>query len=404
MGRNGYGARFVSANSDNRKFCPAIQRPKFCYETYEKAKKACEYSDNPQRVYYCKFCCAYHTTHFLKKSYEGAEGLSLRERGLQRAVYSGYKTLEYEYSTPMTPAMGRVLKKDYHPVVKKYLIEYLDRTKDDVSLSDAELRSAFSEILKDEDVELLTEMLKWPFCDVESAMIFYALYYIQEKKFYYGEKVDDILRQLFNTNDFSDELRKAFNKLFYTKQIIVTNEDSSGKRFKFESFALKPKKKSLQGAEVPDDDGDDIYIRNALNADYHPVVKEYLVRHLRNNRLNEQMLEGEELEQYINDSILLHPDDEKARSAVEETTKWRFTSEKKAWKFLALYYLSLIKEFSAPRPCGLIDQLFLRGNHSKSFIGDVRGVLYKQYDEGNLIIVGMRSDGMSRYRFKDAES
>lgn len=78
--KNGYESRFVSANSDNRTICPAIQRPKFCYETYEKAKKACEYSDNPQRIYYCNFCCAYHTTHFLKKSIEGTNRLLLRER------------------------------------------------------------------------------------------------------------------------------------------------------------------------------------------------------------------------------------------------------------------------------------------------------------------------------------
>lgn len=84
--KNGYESRFVSANSDNRTICPAIQRPKFCYETYEKAKKACEYSDNPQRIYYCNFCCAYHTTHFLKKSIEGTNRLLLRERGLRRAM------------------------------------------------------------------------------------------------------------------------------------------------------------------------------------------------------------------------------------------------------------------------------------------------------------------------------
>jgi hypothetical protein len=271
-----------------------------------------------------------------------------------------------------------------------------------VAWSDAQLRSELSSLLINKDDELLTETLKGPFCDAKSAMIFYALYYIQKKKFYYGEEASDILSQLFETNGYLDDVRGVINRLFYLKQIIVTNEDSSGKRFKFGTFALKSKIKPASSEEVISvgEDSDDALIKEALNMSYHPVVKEYLVRHLRDNRFSDEMLEGEELKKYINYSILRNPDDENARLAVDETSKWRFKSEKKAWKFLALYYLSLIKEFSAPRPFGLVDQLFLRGDHSNSFYGDVRGVLYKQYNAGNIIIVGM-SGGMSRYRIKE---
>ena len=401
--KNGYESRFVSANSDNRKVCPAIQRPKFCYETYEKAKRACEYSDNPQRIYYCNFCCAYHTTHFLKKSIEGTNRLSLRERGLQRAMYSNNKVLELERFSVITPAMSRVFKKNYHPVVKKYLIDYLYLTRDDVALSDAQLQPAFSKELKNIDERLFEETFKWPFCSLQAAMVFYVLYYIQEKKFYYGENAGDIVGQLFYESESSSGARETIEEIFNSKQIIISNEDSSGKRFKFDSFVLKSKKKPLSYEYIKNEDenwDDDPVINEALNTNYHPVVKEYLVQHLRNNRFNDQMIEGEELKTYINNSILLHPDDENAVLAIGETLKWRFSTEKKAWKFMTLYYLSVIGGFYASSTGGLVDQLFLRGNHSNSFMGDVRGILYKKYREGKLTITGTKSGGVSHYELK----
>lgn len=402
--KNGYESRFVSANSDNRTICPAIQRPKFCYETYEKAKKACEYSDNPQRIYYCNFCCAYHTTHFLKKSIEGTNRLLLRERGLRRAMYSNNKVLELERFSVITPAMSRAFKKSYHPVVKKYLIDYLYLTRDEVALSDAQLQPAFSKELKDKDERLFEETFKWPFCSLQAAMVFYILYYIQEKKFYYGESASDIVDRLFHKSDSSIGARKTIEEIFDSKQIIVSNEDSSGKRFKFDSFVLKSKKKPLPYRDIKNEDegwDDDPVINKALNVNYHPVVKEYLVRHLRENRFNDHMLEGEELKICINDSILRHPDDEKAVSAIGETVKWRFSTERNAWKFLALYYLSVVGVFFALRPGDLVDQLFIQGERSNSFMGNVRGILYKKYSEGKIIITGMSGGGVLRYEFKD---
>lgn len=405
MGRkNGYESRFVSAKSDNRKICPAIQRPKFCYETYEKAKRACEYSDDAQRIYYCNFCCAYHTTHFLKKSIEGANHLLLRERGLRRAMCNNNKVLEFERFSVITRAMSRVFKKSYHPVVKKYLIEYLDLTRDEVALSDAQLQPAFSRELKNKDEQLFEEVFKWPFCSLQAAMAFYVLYYIQEKKFYYGENASDIVEQLFYESESASEARKIIEEMFDSKQIIVSNVDSSGKRFKFDSFVLRSKKNSLPDGKISNEDGnrdDDPVINKALNVNYHPVVKEYLIRHLRENRFNDRMLEGEGLRLYINESILLHPDDEKAVLAIEETLKWRFRSEKYAWQFLALYYFSIIRVFFASRPGGIVDQLLIQGDHSNSFMKYVKGIFYQEYSDEKIVITGIKSGGVSRYELKE---
>jgi len=59
----------VSPNSDNRVVCPKTGRPKFLYPTLKKAQLACKYSDDPQRPYYCKRCCGYHTTSETKEEY-----------------------------------------------------------------------------------------------------------------------------------------------------------------------------------------------------------------------------------------------------------------------------------------------------------------------------------------------
>lgn len=319
-------------------------------------------------------------------------------------MYSNNKVLELERFSVITPAMSRAFKKSYHPVVKKYLIDYLYLTRDEVALSDAQLQPAFSKELKDKDERLFEETFKWPFCSLQAAMVFYILYYIQEKKFYYGESASDIVDRLFHKSDSSIGARKTIEEIFDSKQIIVSNEDSSGKRFKFDSFVLKSKKKPLPYRDIKNEDegwDDDPVINKALNVNYHPVVKEYLVRHLRENRFNDHMLEGEELKICINDSILRHPDDEKAVSAIAETVKWRFSTERNAWKFLALYYLSVVGVFFALRPGDLVDQLFIQGERSNSFMGNVRGILYKKYSEGKIIITGMSGGGVLRYEFKD---
>ncbi len=58
-----------SLNADNRFVCPKTGRMKYCYETPEKALKACKNSPDPQRYYYCKACRAYHTTSETKQEY-----------------------------------------------------------------------------------------------------------------------------------------------------------------------------------------------------------------------------------------------------------------------------------------------------------------------------------------------
>lgn len=396
-------SRFISANSNNRKFCPIIQRQKFCYETYEKAKRACEYSDNPQRVYYCSFCCAYHTTHYLKKSIEGTNYLHEREKGLRRAMYSDGKVLELKYISLPTQTIRRAFEKNYHPVVKKYLVEYLDASRDDIALSDHELKDGLSKMLKEKDEEVFTETVKWPFCDFKSAMVFYALYYVQKQKFYYGDAPGDLIKILFNENDFSADACDAIEELYSLGRIIVVNEDSSGKRFKFDTFSLTTKKEPskytsiLKGDEEIDDDP---MIKAALSTDYHPAVKELLVQHLRENRFNEEMIQGERLKAYINDSILQNPKDEKAQKAKEETLKWRFSKEKRAWQFLALYYFSMIGPVFMAKPGDIVDWLFVQGPRSKSFMGGVKNVFYSKYQEGKLVITGMKG-GLPRYELKD---
>lgn len=59
----------ISLKSDNRIICLKTGRPKFLYLTLKKALRACEYSDDPQRPYYCKSCCGFHTTSETKEEY-----------------------------------------------------------------------------------------------------------------------------------------------------------------------------------------------------------------------------------------------------------------------------------------------------------------------------------------------
>ena len=55
----------TSPNADNRHYCWGCNRDKYCYKTKQKAEKATEFVPNKQRVYYCKSCCAWHTTKIL---------------------------------------------------------------------------------------------------------------------------------------------------------------------------------------------------------------------------------------------------------------------------------------------------------------------------------------------------
>ncbi|MCQ2571286.1 MAG: hypothetical protein MJ154_03520 [Candidatus Saccharibacteria bacterium] len=402
MNRDRNTNNFVSANSDNRKFCLFIQRQKFCYETYEKAQKACEYSNNPQRIYYCKSCCAYHTTHYLNKEHVHAGRLLAREKSLRRARSGSDKVLFIKRFSTMTPAMKRVLAKQYNPVVRKYLVEYLYESRDDVALSDAELKSSLLNTLKDKKDDIFNETIKWPFCELGPALVFYALYYIQEIKFYYGHHADDIVEQLFNESDGASFARLKLRELQNFGQIIVVNEDSSGKRFKFDTFIIKTEKEQIPFSpsdEEPLEVDDEPTIAAALNAKYNPIVKNYLVQHLRKNRFNDEMLQGDGLKEVVNEKILLDPTDEKMQQALSETQKWRFKTEKNAWKFLLLYYLEITGGIYASGLRDITNKIFFQGAHTNGFMSSVRSIIYKEYTEGGIIITSMKN-GEGKYSLK----
>lgn len=91
--------RYVSQNADNRHFCLAIQRQKFCYETKEKAERACKFASGKQRVYYCESCCAYHTTHMPKKFYEKSGFREKNERIYAHIEKTANTTINNEIDT-----------------------------------------------------------------------------------------------------------------------------------------------------------------------------------------------------------------------------------------------------------------------------------------------------------------
>ena len=69
-----------SKRADNRFVCPVSRKMKYLYPTFEKALKACEYSPDPQRPYYCKACCGYHTTSQTKEQYYARADENFRKR------------------------------------------------------------------------------------------------------------------------------------------------------------------------------------------------------------------------------------------------------------------------------------------------------------------------------------
>jgi len=325
--------------------------------------------------------------------------MAMLEKNLIRKQNANAKPLFLKRTQKITQAMKRVWEKHYHPVIKKYLIEYLDRTDGAIALSDVQLKSGLIKLIKSLDAEILLETAKWPFCDIESAMVFYALYYVQTKKFYYGESAHDLIDNLFKKNSCAGNARNIVDELYNLGQIIVTNEDSMGKRFAFDSFTLKIDKGDASPIEREDTAvlKDTLPLINAaIQSDYHPVVKEFLVEHLEANRFNGQMIRGEDLKNYINKSILAEPGDPDALDAMNETLKWSFKSEKKAWQFLALYYISIAGSVFMSKPGDLVDTLFLQGAHSDSFISGVKNVFYKKYEEGKLVITGIKG-GKMRY-------
>lgn len=393
---------FSSANSDNRKFCLAIQRQKFCFDTYEKAKKACEFSDNPQRVYYCKFCCAYHTTHFLKKSGYINSYASDREKKIANLIRPKYKPLIILDAPRMTQTIRRAKSKPYHPVVKKFLVEYLISTTDDISLSDAELRQLLSEMLLQKDDEIFGETLKWPFCDLESAMSFYALYYVQKKKFFIAMSAGELSTHLFKSHHPTDKVGRRLSSLFKENLIIFVDNGDGRKRFKFDDFSESYTKHTTPisvdngvenieaEVEVAPTDSDPI-INAAYRAKYHPVVKDMLLKHLKENRFEEYSIQKDYLEKTLNQA-LINKQDEIAQKAITETLKWPSYTEKQAWRFFAVYYLEQSGGVFAHNPGDIVDTLLLQGAHSNSFMNRVRKFFNEAYKAGDLVITKMKGD------------
>ena len=236
---------------------------------------------------------------------------------------------------------------------------------------------------------------------MKSAIVFYSLYYLQCNKFYDGENASDLVSLLFKDCGDSIDAGKVIESLFESGQIVTSSEDEDSKRFKFGSFHLKSESSqevAVSGESIITNDTNPL-IDAALKTDYHPLVKDFLVEHLKKHRFDAQMIQGDALKACF-DGCLLNPDDENAKKALNETLRWSFDSEKKAWQFLTLYYFCLVSPVFMTRPGDIVDTLFLQGNHSNSFISNVKDVVFKKYSEGKIVITGFKGASM-RYELSN---
>ena len=230
----------VSANSGNRKLCVGIFRQKFCTETYEKALKACKYSPNPQRVYYCDFCCAYHTTKILDKECFNATKSATRnqfmreglERRQQSKKKSGRKLKKKLRKAEKLYLLNRVRKVGYHQSIEDYLIKCVSKSGEDKQL--VVIKSKLAEIFKslknpaDEKMEeIIAETLKWPFCSIADAIGFFVLFYLESCGWLMLRQEDkNVLDALFYIDSFSektlDKVRERVLDFINTGAIIGT--------------------------------------------------------------------------------------------------------------------------------------------------------------------------------------
>jgi len=372
----------ISANSDNRRFCMAIQRPKFCYETLEKAQKACDYSPNPQRAYYCDFCQAYHTTHCMNISKQGEYHYAQKLKTINRRNNKNKKILYIRHIDNINRTIGRALEKDYRQVVKKYLIEYLDDTRNEIALSEEELKNKLTDILVNVDETALEETTKWPFCDLKSAMIFYALYWLQINGSFVGETASDLVDKLFTKNVFSDELKEYFERIFKWEWIVLVGGEEYEGIYALGSFNDEDLDKQKLLYEK--------MIAEAKNSNYHPAVKDLLCDILSKDANAEKIIQKEDLERFLNSDIIINPTDEKVQEAINETLKWTFASERHACQFLMLYYFGISDPIFVSRLDDIVYNLFAQGNRSNRFFKRIANVLYDYYSQGKIIVTEMR--------------
>ena len=235
----------ISANSDNRKYCVGVSRQKFCYETYEKARRACDYSPNPQRVYYCDFCCAYHTTKMLNRekfyTTQAAQINRLIRKGIERRekLRNGKKLRDMD--KPKSEAarklemMLRIQKRGYTQIVEDYLIERLSKPaqSNQLVLIKSRLVGIFENLKEPYDSTAkfaASETLGWPFRRITDAVVFFILLYLDDHGWIMAKK-DGLLDEVFYLDAFSkrtlDKMQTRFVDLI-EKEMIVATKNTDG--------------------------------------------------------------------------------------------------------------------------------------------------------------------------------
>ena len=241
----------ISANSDNRKYCVGVSRQKFCYETYEKARRACDYSPNPQRVYYCDFCCAYHTTKMLDREKFYTTLAAQTNRLIRKDIERREKLRDMNKSRdtnklrdmnkPKSEAVRRlemklrIQKRGYTQIVEDYLIEHLLKPAqpDQLILVKSRLVGIFGN-LKDPYDSIAkfeaSETLGWPFRKITDAIIFFILFYLDDHGWIMAKK-GGVLEEIFYLDTFSkrtlDKMQTHIANLI-EKEMIVAAENSDG--------------------------------------------------------------------------------------------------------------------------------------------------------------------------------
>lgn len=239
-GKSYHKSRHISANSDNRKYCVGASRQKFCYETYEKARRACEYSPNPQRVYYCDFCCAYHTTRLLNRSLfyttQTAKTNQLIRDDIKRREILRDKDKPKSIATRKRDWRSKIRKYHYPQVIEEYLVERLSKPTqpDQLILVKAKLFEIIKNLKDPYDPGaryVVSETLKWPFRSIADAIKFFILLYLDKCGRIMAKEEDGILGALFYLDAFSHTtLNKVNMKIVHLldEKVIISIKNSDG--------------------------------------------------------------------------------------------------------------------------------------------------------------------------------
>lgn len=239
-GRRHQQSEHVSANADNRKFCVEIQREKFCYESYKKAERACEFLESRQRIYYCKSCCAYHTTSFLSKKKYLSTAQAENSRRIAKLLDKRLGKKVNDLSDFNDPTLRRIIKKHYHPVIEEYLIEHFSTKRSTTSLSEGEIEAQLKDAVKFQEneyiAEALNETLNYPFFTFKGALVFMILFYMDLVKGLYASDTDKMMEIFVDLDKISGKARKGVNEilaqLYKDKKITVSEFDEDDlKRF-----------------------------------------------------------------------------------------------------------------------------------------------------------------------------